>query len=125
MSCAVTRIVFADRRTLPSSTAATLSLCATVAMSGCSLNENEEVRPATCSPSISASELSSSSVSPSEKYSCSLSPLRFTNGKTAIECGGGANASVADAPGAFWAVVDLVDGAVDPPLDSHGLLISG
>src|SRR5271156_4233210 len=53
------------------------------------LNENAEVRAATCSSLISASELSSSSVSPSEKYSCSLSPLRFTNGNTAIECGGG------------------------------------
>jgi len=26
---------------------------------------------------------------PSEKYSCSLSPLKLTNGSTAIECGGG------------------------------------
>src|ERR1700732_1168551 len=83
-------MVCAERRTLPSRTAPTLSLWATVAMSGCSLNENEEVRAATCSSLISASELSSSSVSPSEKYSCSLSPLRFTNGSTAIECGGGA-----------------------------------
>src|SRR5438309_7619609 len=89
MSCAVIRMVCAERRTLPSRTAPTLSLWATVAMSGCSLNENEEVRAATCNPLISASELSSSSVSPSEKYSCSLSPLRFTNGSTAIECGGG------------------------------------
>src|ERR1700682_698924 len=85
-------MVCAERRTLPSSTAPTFSLWATVAMSGCSLNENEDVRAATCSPLISASELSSSSVSPSEKYSCSLSPLRFTNGSTAIECGGGGNA---------------------------------
>src|SRR5207302_5518191 len=92
MSCAVIRMVCAERRTLPSRTAPTLSLWATVAMSGCSLNENEEVRAATCNPLISASELSSSSVSPSEKYSCSLSPLRFTNGSTAIECGGGLKA---------------------------------
>src|SRR5579872_4387031 len=62
-------------------------------MSGCSLNEKEEVRAATCSPSISASELRSSSVSPSEKYCCSLSPLKFTNGSTATECGGGAKAA--------------------------------
>jgi hypothetical protein len=34
------------------------------------------------------SELSSSSVMPSEKYSCFASPLMFTNGRTAIECGG-------------------------------------
>src|SRR6202050_2816002 len=56
------------------------------------LNENAEVRAATCSSLISASELRSSSVSPSEKYSWSLSPLRFTNGSTAIECGGGLKA---------------------------------
>jgi hypothetical protein len=91
INCAVTRMVFAERRTLPSSTAPTLSLRATVAMSGCSLNENDDVRAATCNPSISAREFSNSSVSPSEKYSCSLSPLRFTNGSTAIECAGGAN----------------------------------
>lgn len=29
-------------------------------------------------------------MSPSEKYSCALSPLRLLNGNTAIECGGGA-----------------------------------
>src|SRR6516225_11619468 len=36
-----------------------------------------------------ARELRISSVNPSEKYSCSLSPLMFTNGSTAMECGGG------------------------------------
>src|ERR1700691_6669585 len=66
-------------------------------MSGCSpWNENEDVRAATCSSLIRESELSSSSVSPSEKYSCSLSPLMFTNGSTAMECGGGLKAA---APG--------------------------
>jgi len=46
----VTRTVFPDRLTLPSSTDPTWSLCATVAMSGCSpWNENEDVRAATCS----------------------------------------------------------------------------
>src|SRR5215469_5438333 len=89
MSCALMRTVWPDRRTLPSSTVATFSLWATSATSGCSLNEKDEVRAATCSPSISASELSNSSVSPSEKYSCSLSPLKLTNGSTAMECGGG------------------------------------
>src|ERR1700729_186582 len=39
-----------------------------------------------------ASEFRSSSVSPSEKYSWSLSPLMFAKGSTAIECGGGVNA---------------------------------
>src|ERR1700745_134539 len=84
------RIVCAERRTLPSSTAPTFSLRAIVPISAfLPLNENAEVRAATCSSLISASELSSSSVSPSEKYSCSLSSLRFTNGSTAMECGGG------------------------------------
>ena len=93
ISCAVMRMVFAERRTLPSSTAPTFSLCAIVPMSVfVPLNENAEVRAATCSPLIAASELRSSSVSPSEKYSCSLSPLMFANGSTAIECGGGLKA---------------------------------
>src|SRR6516164_9820328 len=85
------RTVFPERRTLPSSTAPTFSLCATVVMSGCSpWKENDDVRAATCSSLMRARELRISSVSPSEKYSCSLSPLMFTNGSTAIECGGGA-----------------------------------
>ncbi len=93
INCAVMRTVFAERRTLPSSTAPTFSLRAIVPMSvSLPLNENAEVRAATCNSLISARELSSSSVSPSEKYSCSLSPLMFTNGSTAIECGGGAKA---------------------------------
>src|SRR5215831_20593503 len=112
MSCAVTRTVLAERRTLPSSTAPTLSLCATVAMSGCSLNEKDEVRAATCSSLISARELSSSSVNPSEKYSCSLSPLRFTNGSTAMECGGGLKAAAATvgAGGAVVTSLEVADG---------------
>src|SRR6201987_395632 len=88
------RRVFAERRTLPSRTAPTFSLRAIVPMSVfVPLNENAEVRAATCSSLIAASELRSSSVSPSEKYSCSLSPLRFTNGSTARECGGGLKAA--------------------------------
>ena len=62
-------------------------------MSGCSpWNENEEVRAATCSSSRRASEFKTSSVRPSEKYSCSLSPLMLTNGSTARECRGGLKA---------------------------------
>src|SRR5215467_13577771 len=53
------------------------------------LNEKEDVRAVTCSSFTCASALRISSVSPSEKYSCSLSPLMFTNGSTAMECGGG------------------------------------
>src|ERR1700683_4046286 len=88
------RTVLPDLRTLPSSTAPTLSLWAIVSTSTFSpLNEKDEVRAATCSSLTSVRELSSSSVSPSEKYSCSLSPLMLTNGSTAIECGGGAKAT--------------------------------
>src|SRR5258705_8962995 len=50
------------------------------------LNENDDVRAVTCNCGIFASRLSSSSEMPSEKYSCSLSLLMFTNGSTAIEC---------------------------------------
>src|SRR5262245_57999484 len=63
-------------------------------MSGCSpWNENDDVRAATCSPSMRESELSNSSVSPSEKYSWLGSPLMFTNGSTAMEWGGGEKAT--------------------------------
>src|SRR5215469_4116836 len=94
ISCAVMRTVLPERRTLPSSTAPTFSLCATVAMSGCSpWNEKDEVGAATCSWLIRDSELSSSSVRPSEKYCCSLSPLMLMNGSTAMECGGGVKAA--------------------------------
>src|SRR6516225_11506530 len=90
------RIVWPDRRTLPSSTVATFSLCATVAISGCSpWNEKEDVRAATCNSLMRDSELRSSSVSPSEKYSWSLSPLMLMNGSTAMECGGGLKAAAA------------------------------
>jgi len=57
------------------------------------LNENAEVRAATSSSLISASELSSSSARPSEKYSWACSPLMFTKGSTAIEWRGGAKAA--------------------------------
>src|SRR5580658_2546669 len=98
-NCAVTRTLCSALRTLPSKTAATFSLCATVAMSGCSpWNEKEEVRAATWSSLIRESAFSTSSVSPSEKYSCSLSPLMFTNGSTAIECGGGIKGAGAAVP---------------------------
>src|SRR5215469_14817571 len=83
-------------------------------MSGCSpWNEKDEVRAATCSSLMRARELSSSSVSPSEKYSCSLSPLIFTNGSTAIECCGGVNAAaVAETSVAVWlgSAADVVGG---------------
>jgi hypothetical protein len=49
------------------------------------LKKKAEVREATRSPRIFASTLSSSSDSPSAKYSFSSSRLMFTNGRTAIE----------------------------------------
>src|ERR1700758_1433636 len=84
------------------------------------LNEKEEVRAATCSSLISARELSSSSVRPSEKYSWSLSPLMFTNGSTAIECGGGLKAA-GGAPGDDVAF-DVARAAAG--FEIHGLLMS-
>src|SRR6266550_6133358 len=53
------------------------------------LNENDEVREATRSPSTLASALMSSSLIPSQKYSWSLFSLRSRNGSTAMLFSGG------------------------------------
>src|SRR5205823_11647537 len=58
------------------------------------LKAKVEVRAATLRFGTLARRLSSSSESPSEKYSCSLSELRFTSGSTAMQ-GPGAVAAVA------------------------------
>ena len=50
-----------------------------------SLNEKTDVLAATFKSGTWASMCSNVSVSPSEKYSSSFSPLKFSNGKTAIE----------------------------------------
>src|SRR5258705_10219643 len=75
-----------DFLTLPSST---LLTCRARPISSTlkflALNENEDVREASFKFSIFASALSSSSASPSQKYSFSGSVLMFTNGSTAIE----------------------------------------
>src|SRR5262249_35879084 len=102
------RTVCPERRTLPSNTVPTFNLWATSEISGCSLNEKDEVAAATSIPSMCVSELSSSSVSPSEKYSCSLSPLKLTNGSTAMECEDGAKATA------------LVDATFAGSLDREG-----
>src|SRR5580698_10852932 len=87
-----------ERRTLPSRIAPTLRSRAMVPIFRfLPLNEKADVRAETCSALMRASELSISSVSPSEKYSCSLSALILTNGSTAIEWGGGLNAAAAPA----------------------------
>ena len=49
------------------------------------LKEKDDVRPATRRSGIRARVLRSSSVSPSEKNSCSSSLLRFRKGRTAME----------------------------------------
>src|SRR5258705_12740196 len=75
-----------DFLTLPSSTLLTCRarpISSTLAF--LDLNENEDVRAATFKFSIFASALSSSSASPSQKYSFSGSVLMFANGSTAIE----------------------------------------
>src|SRR5215469_15708502 len=48
----------------------------------------------TLSPGNCESAVIRSSEIPSEKYSCFLSPLMFTNGRTATECAGGANTTL-------------------------------
>ena len=86
INCAVIRTELPDLRTEPSSTCAT---CSVRAISGIPislpLNANDDVRAVTCNCGIFASRFSSSSEMPSEKYSCSLSALMFTNGSTAME----------------------------------------
>src|SRR5262245_7233487 len=80
------RMWLPDLRTLPSRMLATPSFSPTVRRSSFfPLKENDDVRPATLSSGILTSELSSSSVRPSEKYSCSASELMLTKGSTASE----------------------------------------
>src|SRR5580692_11474443 len=82
------------------------------------LKVNDEVRAATCKSGIATSELSNSSDSPSEKYSCFGSPLMFTNGSTAIECGGGADADAS--PGDFAGPAPMVSGVCTEPVTVAG-----
>src|SRR5262249_4679683 len=60
------------------------------------LNENADVRAATCSPGSCASALMISSEMPSEKYSFSASPLMLANGNTAIDLALGRGGGAAD-----------------------------
>ena len=86
ISCAVTRIREPARRTLPSSTCATSSASAILRTSSAlPRNAKDDVRAITFSPSTFASRLMISSARPSLKYSCSLSALRFANGRTAMD----------------------------------------
>ena len=59
-----------------------------------SLYWNDVVRAATLSPSIRVSEFSSSSASPSEKYSSAGLPLMLAKGRTAIEASVGTAFSI-------------------------------
>ena len=80
------RTRFPCLRTDPSTMLVTPSVSPTLRRSSFfPLKWNDDVRPATFSPFTRASASRSSSVIPSEKYSCSLSELRFTNGSTAID----------------------------------------
>ncbi len=86
VSCAVIRSRVPAFRTVPSSTAETLSIAPMVRTSSRRpLNANTEVRDATTRPSTLASALISSSVIPSLKYSFSGSALALTKGRTAID----------------------------------------
>src|SRR3982751_1933251 len=85
MSCAVMRTRSPDCRTLPSSrwrTRSTRPIESTGTLRF--LNEKADVRAATCSPCTCARRLSSSSVTPSDRYSFVGSPLMLTKGSTAI-----------------------------------------
>ena len=71
---------------LPSTTEATCRLRPiSVTVPGFFLNEKDEARAATRRPLIFDNTFNSSSASPSEKYSRSLSPPMFVNGITATE----------------------------------------
>ncbi len=88
ISWAVMRMRFDARRTLPSSTVATLSCLPMVRTSSSfPLNAKADVRAATRRPGILVRALMTSSVTPSLKNSFSGSVLMFTNGKTAIDRG--------------------------------------
>ena len=84
-SCAVMRTRFPARRTLPSTTYPAPSVRPTSRTSTlCPRNENEEFRAITMSSLKRDNSVITSSVMPSLKYTCSGSPLMFSNGKTAI-----------------------------------------
>ena len=75
-----------ERRTLPSSTFATLSFAAMVGMSSdLPLNEKEEVRAITLRPGVLPSCSISSSARPSEKYSWSFFSLMSANESTTTD----------------------------------------
>ena len=89
MSCAVMRMCSPSSRTLPSSTARTLSARAILRMSSfLPLNAKEEVRAATRKFEALERSFRSSSEMPSLKYSFFGSPLMFRKGSTAIEASG-------------------------------------
>ena len=75
-----------ERRIVPSTTASTFSLGA-ISLSGfrVPLYCITEVREITRSAPTLPSSVITSSVIPSAKYSCSLSPERFSSGSTANE----------------------------------------
>src|SRR5215471_18412942 len=101
-----------DLRTLPSTRWTTPSFCPiSCAVAFLPLNENAEVRAATCIPGIFWSTVSNSSLTPSEKYSLPLSSLRLTKGRTATDFWSGAFAGadgVACADADCWFLVDFV-----------------
>ena len=103
MSCAVTRIVLPDLRTLPSTTWRTLRRAAISGMPRPAfLNWKDDVRDATSRPATSTSTLRISSAMPSEKYAWSPSGERSANGSTAIDAAdaaGGASTTAVPATG--------------------------
>src|SRR5207249_11249509 len=90
INCVVTRTRLPSRRKLPSSTFSTLSFFPTSLTSVLfPLNENDEVRATTRSPSTLARASIISSLIPSQKYSWFFVSLRSRNGSTAMLFSGG------------------------------------
>src|SRR5215472_15029500 len=85
ISCAVIRTLPPALRTLPSTTWLTLSWRATCGTSTClPLNMKAVLRAATQSADTLDRSVMMSSLIPSEKYSCSGSPLMLANGRPAL-----------------------------------------
>src|SRR5690348_14771610 len=101
------------RRTLPSTSHATFNRSATSRASSFSSRQaNAEVRDATRRPELRVRRYISSSDTPSANQALASEPLRFVNGRTAIEFDGGALASGADARGAAGAATAEVLGTL-------------
>src|ERR1700722_2464345 len=115
MSCPVIRTRFAALRTLPSSTYRTPSSRPTSFTSTARpLYVKLELRAITNSQRMRDKAVMMSSATPSVKYSCSMSPLRFRKGSAAIEGPSGrAGASPMALAGAWVSVLTTSERVAD------------